>query len=47
MNCYLRATLNARAVRTAYNVLNQYRLLSRRMIRKAAPTTSRSRACGT
>ncbi len=27
MNSYLRATLNARDVRTAYNVLNQYRLL--------------------
>jgi hypothetical protein len=27
MNSYLRAALNARAVRTAYNVLNQYRLL--------------------
>lgn len=26
MNSYLRATLNARDVRTAYNVLNQYRL---------------------
>jgi hypothetical protein len=27
LNSYLRATLNARDVRTAYNVLNQYRLL--------------------
>jgi hypothetical protein len=27
MNSYMRATLNARNVRTAYNVLNQYRLL--------------------
>jgi len=27
MNSYLRATLNGRDVRTAYNVLNQYRLL--------------------
>jgi hypothetical protein len=27
MNSYLRSTLNARAVRTAYNVLNQYRKL--------------------
>lgn len=27
MNSYLRATLNARDVRTAYNVMNQYRLL--------------------
>jgi hypothetical protein len=33
MNSYLRAALNARAVRTAYNVLNQYRLLVEAMIR--------------
>lgn len=33
MNSYLRATLNAREVRTAYNVLNQYRLLVEAMIR--------------
>ncbi len=33
MNSYLRATLNARAVRTAYNVLNQYRLLVEAMLR--------------
>ena len=32
MNSYLRAALNARAVRTAYNVLNQYRLLVETMI---------------
>ena len=32
MNSYLRATLNARDVRTAYNVLNQYRLLVEAMI---------------
>ncbi len=32
MNSYLRATLNARAVRTAYNVLNQYRLLVEAML---------------
>jgi hypothetical protein len=32
MNSYLRATLNARDVRTAYNVLNQYRLLVESMI---------------
>jgi hypothetical protein len=32
MNSYLRAALNARAVRTAYNVLNQYRLLVESMI---------------
>jgi hypothetical protein len=28
MNTYLRATINSRDVRTAYNVLNQYRLLA-------------------
>ncbi len=33
MNSYLRSTLNARDVRTAYNVLNQYRLLIEAMIR--------------
>jgi len=33
MNSYLRATLNARDVRTAYNVLNQYRLLIESMLR--------------
>jgi predicted membrane protein DUF2254 len=33
LNSYLRATLNARAVRTAYNVLNQYRLLVESMLR--------------
>ena len=33
MNSYLRAALNARAVRTAYNVMNQYRLLVESMIR--------------
>ncbi len=32
MNSYLRATLNARDVRTAYNVLNQYRLLTQAML---------------
>jgi hypothetical protein len=36
MNSYLRAALNARAVRTAYNVLNQYRLLVETMIRSGA-----------
>ncbi|HEU4613930.1 MAG TPA: hypothetical protein VFS15_17675, partial [Kofleriaceae bacterium] len=36
MNSYLRAALNARAVRTAYNVLNQYRLLVESMIRAGA-----------
>lgn len=34
MNSYLRATLNARDVRTAYNVLNQYRLLVEAMLRE-------------
>jgi Predicted membrane protein (DUF2254) len=34
MNSYLRAALNARAVRTAYNVLNQYRLLVEAMLRQ-------------
>ncbi|MET0795657.1 MAG: DUF2254 family protein [Polyangiaceae bacterium] len=34
MNSYLRSTLNARDVRTAYNVLNQYRLLVEAMLRQ-------------
>jgi hypothetical protein len=34
MNSYLRAALNAREVRTAYNVLNQYRLLVEAMLRQ-------------
>jgi hypothetical protein len=34
MNSYLRATLNARDIRTAYNVLNQYRLLVEAMLRQ-------------
>ncbi len=33
MNSYLRATLNAKDVRTAYNVLNQYRLLIEALLR--------------
>lgn len=33
MNSFLRATLNARDVRTAYNVMNQYRLLVEAMLR--------------
>ncbi len=33
LNSYLRATLNAKDVRTAYNVLNQYRLLAEHMLR--------------
>lgn len=36
MNSYMRATLNARDVRTAYNVLNQYRLLVEAMLRHGA-----------
>ena len=32
-NSYLRATLNSRSVRTAYNVLNQYRLLVEGLLR--------------
>ena len=34
MNSYLRASLNARDVRTAYNVLNQYRILVQSMLDK-------------
>jgi hypothetical protein len=34
MNSYLRATLNAKDVRTAYNVLNQYRKLVEAMLKK-------------
>ncbi|HET9932542.1 MAG TPA: DUF2254 family protein [Polyangiaceae bacterium] len=33
LNSYLRSTLNAREVRTAYNVLNQYRLLIEALIK--------------
>lgn len=33
LNSFLRATLNARDVRTAYNVLNQYRLLVEALLR--------------
>jgi hypothetical protein len=36
MNSYLRSTLNARDVRTAYNVMNQYRLLVETMLREGA-----------
>lgn len=32
-NTYMRATLNARDVRTAYNILNQYRILTEEIIR--------------
>jgi hypothetical protein len=34
MNSYMRATLNARDVRTAYNVLNQYRMLAESMLKE-------------
>lgn len=34
MNSYLRSTLNARDVRTAYNVLNQYRKLAESMLQE-------------
>ncbi len=40
MNSYLRATLNAKDVRTAYNVLNQYRLLVEAMLKGGAPDTA-------
>lgn len=33
-NTYLRATINAKDVRTAYNVLNQYRLLAQTVLEK-------------
>jgi hypothetical protein len=36
MNSYLRAALNARAVRTAFNVMNQYRLMVESMIKGGA-----------
>jgi hypothetical protein len=36
MNSYLRAAINAKDVRTAYNVLNQYRLLVEAMLRGGA-----------
>ncbi|HEX5100306.1 MAG TPA: DUF2254 family protein [Polyangiaceae bacterium] len=41
MNSYLRATLNARDVRTAYNVLNQYRLLVEAMLRQGNSRAAR------
>jgi hypothetical protein len=37
MNTYLRASLNARDVRTCYNVLHQYRQLAEAMVRAPAP----------
>ena len=47
MNSYLRATLNARDVRTAYNVLNQYRLLVEAMLRQGNGAAAPSRASST
>ncbi len=41
MNSYLRAALNSRDVRTAYNVLNQYRLLVETMLHKGAGAHAR------
>jgi hypothetical protein len=40
MNTFLRAALNARDVRTAYNVLNQYRQLAESMLRGPADNTA-------
>ena len=40
MNSYLRAALNARDVRTAYNILNQYRLLVEAMLRNGNATAA-------
>jgi len=37
MNSYMRSTLNARDVRTAYNVLNQYRKLAESMLAEGNP----------
>jgi len=39
MNTYLRAALNARDIRTAYNVLNQYRQLAEALLRAPGETT--------
>lgn len=40
MNSYMRSALNAQDVRTAYNVLNQYRLLVETMLREGHGTTA-------
>jgi hypothetical protein len=40
MNSYLRATLNAKDVRTAYNVLNQYRLAIEALLRRGDGRTT-------
>jgi len=44
MNTYLRAALNAREIRSAYNVLNQYRQLAEAMMRAPAQTAGDSNA---
>ncbi len=41
MNSYLRSTLNARDVRTVYNVLNQYRKLVSSMLEQNQPEAAR------
>jgi Predicted membrane protein (DUF2254) len=40
MNTFLRITINSRDVRTAYNVLNHYRLLAARLLRSGHPDMS-------
>ena len=37
MNSYMRSTLNAKDVRTAYNVLNQYRILAETLLTRGHP----------
>jgi len=44
MNSYLRATLNAKDVRTAYNVLNQYRLMVEAFLRSGQHASALSAA---
>lgn len=44
MNTYLRAALNARDIRTAYNVLNQYRQLAETELRRGTATAVASAA---
>ncbi len=39
-NTYLRATLNARDIRTAYNIMNQYRILAEEVIRAGRTDTA-------
>lgn len=40
LNTYLRATINARDVRTGYNLLNEYRLLAAAALRSDDPATA-------